>query len=187
MMIGVYSTRRTLPSHRVTVPSVLFQSRMVSLPLLKVLLASLASWKTRTREVVVPLKYILYVPAGISSHIVSTFQVAANTLRHASGCRCYVIPDTNLSTVKAPHHVSGAGRSGIQNRKRARWPSWKPAGNSNLPNHVVFHQKFFNIRAMNFLEQFMDSCFFLYSQLHFRERTTIPHTDRSLQQIANVI
>ena len=120
MMIGVYSTRRTLPSLRVTVPSVLFQSRMVSLPLLKVLLASLASWKTRTREVVVPLKYILYVPAGISSQIVSTFQVAANTLRHASGCRCYVIPDTNLSTVKAPHHVSGAGRSGIQNRKRAR-------------------------------------------------------------------
>ena len=107
MMIGVYSTRRTLPSLRVTVPSVLFQSRMVSLPLLKVLLASLASWKTRTREVVVPLKYILYVPAGISSPIVSTFQVAANTLRHASGCRCYVIPDTNLSTVKAPHHVSG--------------------------------------------------------------------------------
>lgn len=56
MIIGVYSTRRILPSLSVTVPSVLFQSRTVSLPSLKVLLASLESWKTRTREVVVPLK-----------------------------------------------------------------------------------------------------------------------------------
>ena len=56
MMIGIYSTRRMLPSVSVTVPSVLFQSRIVSLPLLKVLLASSASWKTRTREVVEPPK-----------------------------------------------------------------------------------------------------------------------------------
>ena len=43
IIICVYSTRRMLPSLSVTVPSVLFQSRMVSLPLLKVLSASFES------------------------------------------------------------------------------------------------------------------------------------------------
>ena len=69
-LMGVYSTRRTFPSLRVIVPSVFVKSRMVSFPLLNVLLASLASWNTLTLEVVVPLKKILYVPAGISSPIV---------------------------------------------------------------------------------------------------------------------